>query len=98
MENKIPCALIVGEHDGVFSLESSMRLKEMMEIPDKMYHVIEGVGHLPMLEKGEEVMAIVQDFLCNYSGSLECVDRTNKNHETLKFPTGPRFSVVSSLK
>ncbi len=91
--NKIPCALIVGEYDGIFSLESTERLKEMMEIPDKMYHVIKGVGHLPMLEKGEEVLAILQDFLCNFSGSLECVDRTN---ETVKLPMGARFNVVSS--
>ena len=81
LRNKIPCGLIAGEDDGIFSLESTQKLKEMMEIPNKLYHVIKGVGHLPMLEKGDEVLAILQDFLCNYSGGLVCMDRPAKSVE-----------------
>ena len=53
----------------------------MKEIPDELYHVIKGVGHLPMLEKGDEVLAILHDFLCNYSGGLVCMDRPAKSEE-----------------
>ena len=49
-------------------------MKTLFEIPDDQYHVIEGVGHIPMLEKGEEVGQILIDFLCLNSG-LEAVFR-----------------------
>lgn len=49
-------------------------MKALFEIPDDQYHVIEGVGHIPMLEKGEEVGQILIDFLCLNSG-LEAVFR-----------------------
>ena len=73
LRNKIRCGLIA---DGIFSLTSTQKLKEMMEIPDELYHVIKGVGHLPVQEKGDEVLAILQDFLCNFSGGLVCMDRS----------------------
>ena len=74
----IPCCLVTGEYDGIFSSESSLRFKEMLGVSDDMYHEIEGVGHLPMVEKGDEVAAILRDFLCNNSGELECVERSSR--------------------
>jgi len=74
----IPCCLVAGEYDGVFSEESSRKLKEMLGVSDEMYHVIEGVGHLPMVERGEEVAAILRNFLCHNSGELECVERSSR--------------------
>lgn len=72
--NNIPRALISGDQDGVFNLKSSEDLKKWFEIPDEAYHVIEGVGNVPMLERGEEVVQIMVDFLCHQSSSLHCLE------------------------
>ena len=63
VENNVPRCLVAGEYDGVFNLTSTQQLKEQFDIPDQLHHVIAGVGHLPMLEKGEEVSMLLQNFL-----------------------------------
>ena len=68
--NNIPRVLIAGEEDGVFNPGNCKKLKEKFEIADECYHVLEGAGHLPMLETPEEVSRILIDFLC--SGELQC--------------------------
>lgn len=75
--NKVPRYLVAGEHDGVFDLTSSKKLKELFEIPDDCYYIVRDVGHIPMLEKAEEVGGLLQDFLCQHLGVLESVDRTS---------------------
>jgi pimeloyl-ACP methyl ester carboxylesterase len=77
LQQNIPLAMVVGDEDGVFNTENSKKFKQMFEIPDESYHTLEGVGHLPMLEKAEEVSQILFDFLC--SGLLECVQRPNSS-------------------
>ena len=69
--HEIPRALIAGEEDGIFSVDSCKKLKRMFDIPDESFHIVKGSGHLPMLEKPEEVSQILRDFLC--SGALQCI-------------------------
>ncbi len=77
--HSIPRALISGDEDGVFPAQSAQTLKRRFEIPDAEFHMLEGVGHIPMLERGEEVAQIIMDFLCLSSGVLECLDRHSRN-------------------
>ena len=75
--SNVPCALISGEEDNVFNLERSKKLKDMFEVPDSNYHVIKGVGHLPMLERGDEVAEIVKNFLFYHSSKmLKVIERS----------------------
>lgn len=81
--HNIPRTLVSGDEDGVFSLESARKLKQRFEIADEHYHVSGETGHLPMLERGEEVAQIVADFLCNSSEVLECIrPLTQKSGQT----------------
>lgn len=72
MGSDVPRVLISGDQDGVFDLDSSKTLKQHFEIANEHYHVVEGVGHIPMLERGKEVSQIVVNFLCQ---SLMCLVR-----------------------
>lgn len=79
--NNIPRVLVEGEEDGIFSLESCEKLKKRFEIADDCYHVLEGTGHLPMLDRAEEVSRILIDFLCSGLQALQCVGTKDKNPE-----------------
>ncbi len=59
----IPRLLIGGEGDGIFPEEKIIGLKRILEVPDDCYHVINEVGHLPMLEKPSEVLDIILNFI-----------------------------------
>lgn len=60
----IPRVLIMGSEDGCFSRDSAEALKQLFRIPDERFHLVEGAGHIPMLEGGgEEVYRILKDFL-----------------------------------
>ncbi len=72
---KVPCALVAGELDKVFSVEETGKLAKMMKIPKNCYHVIKGAGHLPILEQSEEVSFLLRDFLIRSSGRLQCMNR-----------------------
>ena len=69
------------DEDGVFSLDSAKTLKQPFEISDKNFHVVEGVGHIPMLERGEEVGRIVEEFLCSHSLVVEGHERHRNESE-----------------
>lgn len=71
----IPCLLISGDEDGLFSVESAKKLRLRFEMPKEAHLVLEGVGHIPMLERGEEVGQLLIDFLCKSSGTLGVVKR-----------------------
>ena len=75
----VPRVLISGDQDGVFNLDSSKLLKEHFEIADEHYHVVEGVGHIPMLERGEEVSQIVVNFLYQ---TLKCIKQDSVEGES----------------
>ena len=64
MEQDIPCVLIMGSEDSCFSQDAARALKQLFQIPDERFHLVEGAGHIPMLEgSGKEVYRILKDFL-----------------------------------
>ena len=73
---KIPRMLISGDCDGVFSVESVTKVKDLLEVPDDSFHIVKEAGHLPMLEKPEEVVQVIRTFLCNHTTSLLCIPKT----------------------
>ena len=64
----IPRLLISGNQDGVFSMQSAFVVKRRFEIAKDSHHVLDGVGHIPMLEAPEEVGRILVQFLKSSSG------------------------------
>lgn len=67
---KIPRMMITGDSDGTFSVESVSKVKSILEMPEDCFHVVKDAGHLPMLEKPEEVAQVIRTFLSNYSTGL----------------------------
>ena len=68
----IPRALVCGDNDGLFSVDSCLEVKQLLEISDECFHVVKDVGHLAMLEKPEEVNQLIRDFFCSKIPCLKC--------------------------
>lgn len=64
----IPGGLICGEEDGVFSVQSCREAAAYLGIASEGVHVVEGAGHLPMLDHCDEVIRIVMEFLSTLQG------------------------------
>ena len=62
LSGEVPVTMICGSGDGVFSVESCRQLATLLEIEDDHFHVVEGVGHMSMLEKPDQVNGIIADF------------------------------------
>lgn len=73
---KIPRMLISGDADGVFSVDNVTKAKDLLEVPDDCFHIVKEAGHLPMLEKPEEVAQVMRTFLCSQTTCLLCVPKT----------------------
>lgn len=69
-------ALVCGEWDGVFSVESSHRVKEMFSVGDDAFHVVKEAGHLFMLEKPSALNEIIKTFLTSQAGVTGFSDQT----------------------
>lgn len=75
---KLPSLLISGDEDGIFSTESAEKLRQTFDIPKEAHHMLEGVGHIPMLEAGEKVSQLMLEFLGTCSSSLKFVKKECK--------------------
>ena len=62
LSGEVPVTMICGSGDGVFSVENCRELATLLGIGDDQLHVVEGVGHLSMLEKPDQVSNIITDF------------------------------------
>ena len=71
---KIPRMMITGDSDGTFSVESVRNVTSILEIPEDCFHIVKDAGHLPMLEKPDEVAEIFRTFLSNHT---TCMRETN---------------------
>ena len=60
--------------------------------------MLEGVGHIPMLERGEEVAQIVMDFLCFSSGGLLCLTRQSSEPEGGRQSSEPERGRSNSVR
>ena len=58
-----PRVLICGDDDGIFPLERCNGVKRALQISDECFHVVREAGHLPMIEKPNEVLQILKDML-----------------------------------
>lgn len=64
---KVPVLLIAGEEDGVFPPDTCREFAEFIEVPHEYFHVVQGVGHLIMLEKPDEVNSMIKEFMTKLS-------------------------------
>lgn len=64
---KIPRMMITGDSDGTFSLDDVTQAKNLLEVPDECFYIVKEAGHLPMLEKPEEVAQTIRTFLCSHT-------------------------------
>ena len=63
ISNDIPVSLIIGEEDGLFSVDSCHQLVDMFSIDEKMFHTIPSAAHLSMLEKPEIINEIITNYI-----------------------------------
>ena len=89
---KIPRMLITGDSDGTFSVDDVTQVKNILEVPDECFHVVQDAGHLPMLEKPEEVSQTIRTFLCNKTTCLMCISKTTLSSSTEVDPKKPAAS------
>ena len=95
---KIPRMMISGDSDGTFSLDDVTQAKNLLEVPDECFHIVKEAGHLPMLEKPEEVAQTIRTFLCSHTTCLLCIKKTIVSSNTeveSKNATGGDESVES---
>eukprot|EP00731_Ephydatia_muelleri_P026792 Em0018g892a len=67
----IPGALLCGEEDGLFSVQSCREMAQYLGVASERFHVVKGAGHLPMLDHPEEVIRIVSEFLSSLQGAQQ---------------------------
>ncbi|KAL5466929.1 hypothetical protein EMCRGX_G031092 [Ephydatia muelleri] len=67
----IPGALLCGEEDGLFSVQSCRETAQYLGVASERFHVVQGAGHLPMLDHPEEVIRIVSEFLSSLQGAQQ---------------------------
>lgn len=72
----IPRMMMCGEQDGTFSVSDVTKAKVLLEVSDECFHIVKDAGHLPMLEKPEEVVQVIRTFLCSQTTCLFCVRKT----------------------
>ena len=89
---KIPRMLITGDSDGTFSVDDVTQVKNILEVPDECFHVVQDAGHIPMLEKPEEVSQTIRTFLCNKTTCLMCISKTTLSSSTEVDPKKPAAS------
>ena len=58
-----PRVIICGDEDGLFPLERCNGAKSALQISDECFHVVKDTGHLPMVEKPDEVLQVLKDML-----------------------------------
>ncbi len=63
IKKNIPITIIAGEQDGVYPPDTCQELAKSFELPDQSFHVVQGVGHLVMLEKPVILTGIVKEFI-----------------------------------
>jgi pimeloyl-ACP methyl ester carboxylesterase len=66
---KVPALVVVGSEDVITPLRDAERMQEM--IPDAELLVLEGCGHLSLLEKPAEFNAAFERFLKKVAGRTE---------------------------
>ncbi len=59
----IPLAMICGESDGIFSVQSCEHVRSLLEVPGNCFHVVKDSAHNMMIEKPVEVTRIIRDFV-----------------------------------
>ena len=59
----LPAILLVGDSDGLFTVESSREALQFLGIADHQFFVIKQSGHLSMLDQHEEVTRLMREFL-----------------------------------
>ncbi|HYX79439.1 MAG TPA: alpha/beta fold hydrolase, partial [Actinomycetota bacterium] len=57
---RAPTLVLVGEHDRVTPVRAARALAEAL--PDGRLEIVRGAGHIPMLERPEEVTAAIRAF------------------------------------
>ena len=62
----IPRALLCGEEDGLFSVESCQEAGELLGVEKNLFQIVPAVGHLPMLESPQEVNRICKEFISTH--------------------------------
>ena len=59
----VSCISMYGEGDGVFPVASCLEAAKVLGVAEERCHLLEGVGHLGMLEAHEQVAQILQNFI-----------------------------------
>lgn len=67
----VPGALLCGEEDGLFSVQSCREMAQYLGVASQGFHMVKGAGHLPMLDHSEEVIGIVSEFLTSLHGAQQ---------------------------
>lgn len=60
-ELRTPTLVVWGELDGLLPVEMAAQWATLL--PDARLHVVPGAGHLPLVDRPEEFVAVVRDFL-----------------------------------
>ena len=59
----LPTMLLVGDSDGLFTVETSREALQFLGKADKQFYVIQQSGHLSMLDQHEEVSRLMKEFV-----------------------------------
>src|SRR3954452_128213 len=63
---RVPTLVVWGASDGLFPVATAHRWTELL--PDARCHVIDGAGHLPLVDRPTEFARVVADFLADDAG------------------------------